>query len=171
MTHDLKLAVTVVNLKAWCHYLYGVHFEMFSDHNNLKYLFDQKELNMLQRRCMEYLNGFDFDLKYHLSKENKVTGVLSQKQIHRVELMMLEYDLLEKFRNLNLQFLWTQNGVMMENLNITSDLRERIRQSQLLDEELQAMPTPSSFTHATNGVLLFNQRIYIPNDAELVRNL
>ncbi|XP_050896305.1 uncharacterized mitochondrial protein AtMg00860-like [Lathyrus oleraceus] len=49
-THDLELAAVVFALKVWRHYLYGVHFEKFSDHKSLKYLFDQKELNMRQRR-------------------------------------------------------------------------------------------------------------------------
>ena len=52
-THDLKLAANVFALKVWRHYLYGVHFEMFSDHKLLKYLFNKKELNMRQRRWME----------------------------------------------------------------------------------------------------------------------
>ena len=44
-THDLKLAAIVFTLKIWRHYLYGVKFELFSDHKSLKYFFDQKELN------------------------------------------------------------------------------------------------------------------------------
>lgn len=77
---------------------------MFSNHKSLKYMFDQKELNMQQRKWMEYLKDFGFDLKQHPGKENKVVDVLSWKQIHRAELMTLEYDLLEKFQNLNIQF-------------------------------------------------------------------
>ena len=45
-THDLELAAVVFVLKIWRHYLYGSRFEVFSDHKSLKYLFDQKELNM-----------------------------------------------------------------------------------------------------------------------------
>jgi len=45
-THDLELAAIVYVLKIWRHYLYGSKFEVFSDHKSLKYLFDQKELNM-----------------------------------------------------------------------------------------------------------------------------
>ena len=48
--HDLELAVVVFALKTWRHYLYGAQFQVFSDHKSLKYLFDQKELNMRQRR-------------------------------------------------------------------------------------------------------------------------
>ena len=47
-THDLKLAAVVFVLKIWRHYLYGSRFEMFNDHKSLKYLFDQKKLNMRQ---------------------------------------------------------------------------------------------------------------------------
>jgi hypothetical protein len=49
-THDLELAAVVFVLKIWRHYLYGSRFEVFSDHKSLKYSFDQKELNMRQRR-------------------------------------------------------------------------------------------------------------------------
>lgn len=49
-THDLELAVVVFLLKIWRHYLFGSIFEVFGDHKSLKYLFDQKELNMRQRR-------------------------------------------------------------------------------------------------------------------------
>jgi len=49
-TYDLELAVVVLALKILRHYLYGIQFQVLSDHKNLKYLFDQKELNMGQRR-------------------------------------------------------------------------------------------------------------------------
>ncbi|XP_050890007.1 uncharacterized protein LOC127095346 [Lathyrus oleraceus] len=45
-THDLELIAVVFMLKIWRHYLYGSIFEVFSDHKGLKYLFDQRELNM-----------------------------------------------------------------------------------------------------------------------------
>ena len=47
-THDLKLAAVAFALKIWRHYLYGVKFEVLSDHKSLKYLFNKKELNMRQ---------------------------------------------------------------------------------------------------------------------------
>ncbi|MCI22527.1 CCHC-type integrase, partial [Trifolium medium] len=64
-THDLELAAVVFTLKIWRHYLYGSRFEVFSDHQSLKYLFDQKELNMWQRRWLEFLKDYDFKLSYH----------------------------------------------------------------------------------------------------------
>jgi len=44
--HDLELATIVFAFKTWRHYLYGSQFQVFSDHKSLKYLFDQKKLNM-----------------------------------------------------------------------------------------------------------------------------
>ena len=34
-THDLELAVVVFTLKIWRHYLYGVHFDVYTDHKSL----------------------------------------------------------------------------------------------------------------------------------------
>ena len=38
-TYNLVLAAVVFALKTWRHYLYGVTFEIFSNHKSLKYLF------------------------------------------------------------------------------------------------------------------------------------
>ena len=46
-THDLELAAVIFALKIWRHYLYGESFEIYIDHKSLKYLFSQKELNMM----------------------------------------------------------------------------------------------------------------------------
>ena len=53
--HDLELGAIIFALKIWRHYLYGVKFTVFTDHKSLKHIFDQKELNMRQRRWMETL--------------------------------------------------------------------------------------------------------------------
>ena len=78
-THDMVLAAIVLALKIWRHYLYGEQFEVFSGHKSLKYIFIQLDLNMRQRRWMEYLEDYDFTLRYHLGKVNVVVDVLSQK--------------------------------------------------------------------------------------------
>lgn len=36
--HDLELAAIVFALKLWRHYLYGVTFEIFTDHKSVQYL-------------------------------------------------------------------------------------------------------------------------------------
>ena len=115
-THDLELAAVVFVLKIWRHYLYGSKFEVFSDHKSLKYLFDQKELNMRQRRWLEYLKDFDFQLSYHPRKANVVTNALSKKSLHMSYLMVKELELIEQFRDLSLVSELTPNGVKCRKL-------------------------------------------------------
>ena len=52
---------------------------MYSDHKSLKYIFTQRDLNMRQRRWMEFLEDYDFTLHYHLGKVNVVADTLSRK--------------------------------------------------------------------------------------------
>lgn len=101
-THDLELAAVVFVLKIWRHYLYGSRFKVFSDHKSLKYLFDQKELKMRQRRWLELLKDYDFGLNYHLGKANVVADALSRKTLHLSAMMVKEMELLEQFRDLSL---------------------------------------------------------------------
>nr|GEY30910.1 retrotransposon protein, putative, Ty3-gypsy subclass [Tanacetum cinerariifolium] len=49
-THDLELGAIVFSLKTWRHYLYGTKIVIYTDHKSLQHTFDQKELNMRQRR-------------------------------------------------------------------------------------------------------------------------
>ncbi|XP_050896958.1 uncharacterized protein LOC127103768 [Lathyrus oleraceus] len=88
-THDLELVAVVFVLKIWRHYLYGSRFEVFSDHKSLKYLFDQRELNMRQRRRLELLKDYDFGLNYHPGKANVVADALSRKTLHMSTLMII----------------------------------------------------------------------------------
>jgi len=93
--HDLELAAVVFALKTWRHYLYGSQFQVFSDRKSLKYLFDQKELNMRQLRWMEYLKDYDFELLYHPGKANVVADALSRKRVHVSPMMIKELELIE----------------------------------------------------------------------------
>jgi len=87
-THDLEFRAIVFALKIWRHYLYGVQFCVFNVHKSLKYLFDQKELNMRQRRWMEFLKDYDFELLYHSGKVNVMADALSRKVVHTAHLMI-----------------------------------------------------------------------------------
>jgi hypothetical protein len=134
--HDLELAAVVFALKVWRHYLYGVTFEVFSDHKSLKYLFNQKELNMRQRRRMEFLKDYDFELKYHPGKANVVADALSRKSLHVSTMMIHQMELLEKFRDLHLDVSCYDYSISVYKLDLKNTLRDRIREAQERDHEL-----------------------------------
>ena len=52
---------------------------MYSNHKSLKYIFTQRDLNMRQRRWMEFLEDYDLTLNYHPDKENVMADALSRK--------------------------------------------------------------------------------------------
>jgi hypothetical protein len=59
ITHDLELGAVVFALKIWRHYLYGTKCSVFTNHKSLQHIFDQKMLNMRQRRWVELPNDYD----------------------------------------------------------------------------------------------------------------
>ena len=67
--NDMELATIVFALRIWHHYLYGEHFEMFLDHKSPKHIFTQRDLNMRQRRWMEYLEDHEITFYYHLVRK------------------------------------------------------------------------------------------------------
>ncbi|KAI3822130.1 hypothetical protein L1987_09711 [Smallanthus sonchifolius] len=81
-THDLEIATVVFALKIWSHYLYGVKCIIYTDHKILKYFFEQKDLNMRQRRWLELLKDYDCEILYHPGKANVVADALSHKETH-----------------------------------------------------------------------------------------
>jgi hypothetical protein len=94
-THDLELAAIVHALKKWRHYLMGRRFELRTDHNGLKYLFDQPTLNARQSRWLEFLCEYDFDIKHIKGKENKVVDALSRRvhELHATTISMYQTDI------------------------------------------------------------------------------
>ncbi|GJT93079.1 putative reverse transcriptase domain-containing protein [Tanacetum coccineum] len=80
-THDLELGAVVFALKIWRHCLYGTKSVIYTDHKSLQHIFDQKELNMHERRWLEQFSDYECEIKYHPSKENVVADALSRKEI------------------------------------------------------------------------------------------
>jgi hypothetical protein len=94
-THDLVLASIVHALKKWRHHLMGKRFEMRTDHNGLKYLFDQPTLNDRQSRWLEFLSEYDFDINHIKGKEKKLVDSLNRRlhELHVTSISMYQSDL------------------------------------------------------------------------------
>ncbi|GAU51606.1 hypothetical protein TSUD_414380 [Trifolium subterraneum] len=116
-TYDLELAAVVFALK--------------------------KELNMRQRRWLEFLKDYDFELSYHPGKANVVADALSRKSLHMSSLMTKELELIEEFRDLSLVCEVTSNSVKLGMLKLTNPFLEKIRECQKEDEKLMESGTDS----------------------------
>ncbi|MCI82143.1 hypothetical protein A2U01_0103417, partial [Trifolium medium] len=57
---------------------------------------------MRQKRWLEFLKDYDFELSYHPGKANVVADALSRKSLHMSSLMARELELIEEFRDLSL---------------------------------------------------------------------
>ncbi|XP_058068432.1 uncharacterized protein LOC131217512 [Magnolia sinica] len=175
-THDLELAAMVFALKVWRHYLYEEKFELFSDHKSLKYLFSQKELNMRQRRWMEFLKEYDFTLQYHPGKANVVADALSHKP-HRViaHLMIQQWKMLDTVKDFDIQLNLQTSVARLLNLAAQTSLINKVIEAQQQDSWIQAKVIgaekggKSKWKVGTDGGLRFQGRL--PNVAELKKEI
>jgi len=82
---------------------------------------------MRQRRWMEFLKDYDFELLYHPGKANVVTNALSRKEVRTAHLMTREVELLEQFRDMKLQVELGSEFIRCSTLTISSDFLDSIR--------------------------------------------
>ncbi|GJV28483.1 putative reverse transcriptase domain-containing protein [Tanacetum coccineum] len=62
------------------HYLHGMKSVIYTDHKSLQHVFDQKELNMRQRRWIVLFSDYDCDIRYHPEEATLVADALSRKE-------------------------------------------------------------------------------------------
>ncbi|WVZ95634.1 hypothetical protein U9M48_041368 [Paspalum notatum var. saurae] len=129
-THDLKLAAVVHALKIRRHYLIGNKCDIYTNHKSLKYIFTQSELNMQQRRWLELIKDYDYQLEihYHPGKQNVVADALSRKSYCNLltgEEMLAE--LCIEMEQLRLDFVTTEQ---LNELRVRCTLEDQIRQAQ-----------------------------------------
>ncbi|CAN6462677.1 unnamed protein product [Victoria cruziana] len=167
-THDLELGAVVHALKVWRHYLYGVQFEVYTDHKSLTYLFSQKDLNLRQRRWVEFLADYDFQMLYYPGKANVVADALSRKS--QATLAMLQtWMLMEELINWHP---WPTRDSLICNASVEPDLVERIWVAQRQDNQYEqyvkkAVGEDSFFSVDELGHVRYQDRVWLPDDEEL----
>jgi hypothetical protein len=66
-------------LRTWQHYLLENTVHIYTDHESLKYIFTQLDLNMRQRRWLELIKDYELEVPCHPGKANVVVDALSCK--------------------------------------------------------------------------------------------
>jgi hypothetical protein len=164
-THDLELAALVFALKIWRHYLYGVTCEVFTDHQSLKYIYTQKDLNLRQRRWLELMKDYDINIQYHPGKANMVADALSRKAVGVLNNLRMER-----------QWLNEQEEEVCMLLVAEPAILEEIKVKQMTDPKLKKIHEQAEFKPNTeftmiDGLLQFQNRVCIPNDKELKQRI
>ena len=150
---------------------------MFSDHKSLKYFSDQKELNMRQRRWMEYLKDYDFELLYHPGKANVVADALSRKRLHVSTMMIKELELIEKLRDMNLGLHTGTDHIWCSMLRITNEFLDEVQVEQGNDQELQQIigelgtKNRKDVRMGKDDILHFRERVCVPRSPVLRKML
>jgi hypothetical protein len=143
----------------------------------LNYLFDQKELNMRQRRWLEFLKDYDFGLNYHPGKANVKADILSKKSLHMSMLMVRGLDLLKQFRDMSLVCEETSFGVKLGMLKLTSGILDEIREGQKSDLVLVDRLTlinqgkGGDFHIDENVIMRCHDRVYVPDVPDLRKRI
>ncbi|KAI3746537.1 hypothetical protein L6452_08971 [Arctium lappa] len=143
-THDLELGAVVFALKIWRHYLYGTKCIVYTDHKSLQHIFDQKMLNMRQRRWVELLSDYDCEIKYHPGKANVVADALSRK---------------EKVKPTRVRAM----GMLVQTslkTQICEAQKEALKEENLKNEALYQ--SEKEFETRSDGVQYFKNKVWIP---------
>jgi RNase H-like domain found in reverse transcriptase/Reverse transcriptase (RNA-dependent DNA polymerase)/Retroviral aspartyl protease/Integrase zinc binding domain/Retrotransposon gag protein len=174
-THDLELGAVVFALKIWRHYLMGAQFEVFSDHKSLRYLMDQKELNNRQRRWLEILKDYKFEIRYHPGKANVVADALSRKTVHVAALSIEEQS---AFVDCGVIHVGAEKpvafmGGVIGQFNFFEDLRvaqDRDGHLKKIREDLDSGAYPE-YDVGEMGLLRFKKRICVPGNDEIKKTI
>jgi hypothetical protein len=77
--YDKEMLAIMHALAKFRQYLVGARFVVKSDHNNLKYLLEQKDLNERQQKWVSRTQAYDFDIEFVKGKNNVVADALSRR--------------------------------------------------------------------------------------------
>ncbi|GJZ44693.1 putative reverse transcriptase domain-containing protein [Tanacetum coccineum] len=144
-THNLELGAVVFALRLWRHYLYKTKYVVYTDHKSLQYILDQKELNMRQRRWIEFLSDYDYKIHYHPGKANVVADALSRKE--REKPLRVRALVMSGYTDLSKRILQAQT--------------EAIKKENVKTENLGRLLKPI-FKICSDGIRYFDKRVWLP---------
>jgi hypothetical protein len=170
------LAAVVHALKMWRHYLMGTHYNIFTDHKSLKYIFTQADLNMRQRRWLELIKDYDLEVHYHPGKANVVEDALSRKLQCNCVLMDSRINTLCELSKMQIEVI--PFGTL-SHISVEPALQDQIIMAQLSDKGVhiikenlhQKVEKYKCFRQDGKGILWFKSRLVIPKNKDLKKKI
>lgn len=78
-TYDKELYTLVQTLQTWQHYLWSKEFVIHFDHESLKYIRSQSNLNCRHAKWVEFIESFPYVIKHKKGKDNVIADALSRR--------------------------------------------------------------------------------------------
>jgi hypothetical protein len=140
-------------------------------------LFHKADLNMRQRRWLELIKNYDLEVHYHPGKANVIADALSRK-VHCSCLSVEAFNetLCWEIRKLNLEII-SQGD--LNHLSVKATLRDDIVLAQQRNKGVRIIKQKITqgegkykcFRVDPEGVLWFNERIVVPKDHKLSKQI
>ena len=159
---DKEMLAIIRALEEWRHHLQGAKepFEIWTDHQNLKYFTTMKKLNRHQARWALFLSEFNFLLHHRPGKTAGKPDALSRRPDHKPtgpdndDMVLLKPQWFARAAGL-------QGHMEVE--GVSDRLLREIRQATELDEEVkQALGRQDPQWTSEQGLHLYQGMVYVP---------
>lgn len=101
---------------------------VFTYHNSLKYLFDQKYLNLRQKGWMKLINYYNSMIEYHPDLANVIVDALSHKHYGQLSLLQeVHLPILVELRKIGVQLEMENSGTLLPYFQVRPVHVNRVR--------------------------------------------
>jgi hypothetical protein len=155
----------------------GTKSHIYTDHKSLKYIFTQADLNMRQRCWLELIKDYNFEVHYHPGKANVVADALSRKaHCSCLSVEAFNETVCWEMGKLNLEIIPQGD---LNHLSVEATLRDSIVLAQQRNKGVRIIKQKITqgegkykyFRVDPEGVLWFNERIVVPKDHKLRKQI
>jgi len=167
--YNKELLAIVEALTKWRQYLLDAleTFEIWMDHENLKYFWEPHKLNGRQARWYLKLQDYDFTLRHIPGKTNTKVDILSRKDQVNTKKDNKNIQLLKEglwLRRMTAEITMIGRKTMAEECNVIKEIRKNSTREK---EVVQALEKQNGLTWEEDGVVYIKRRIYVPNNKRI----